>query len=553
MQEHLYHAAIEEFEEAIRRRPNALDPWVGLAAVHVRMGNAAKAVEGAAKAVKIAENSVDVQLILGRAHWLARNLNDAEQAALKVEALDPSNLHAAELLAHIYFDRNDQSKLQEVLDRTRNPNLAMQNLAVQFEVRRGEFLRAYELRNLFDRRNLESEILRAQLALKREPNRFDLYPALIRNLNRMARSGEAIAAGRQYRGPVDLDLEMGKAHWLAGNANEAVQAYSRAAAGSAHKLSAEIALAAITNDRRHWVEAFRAEWIEKDYFVLAQLNDLLKTAAPLQKALIYRYAALYDSELFNKAASEALEALKSDSENFEALMTLGTAYSRLGQIEDAARYVQQGADRHPERAEVWARLGQLALQKGDSSTAESHFARAVRLEPANPSYLYNYGWLLDQLERDADAVPYYERAIQVSSLSFEAMNNLALIEAANGRRDRALALLDRAVRSNPDNETAYLNRGNYYASLRSWQSALADYGRAREINPGNAVAFVESARVHIELGRADIAIDELSAALDVEPGVADGYDLLSMAYTKQGRDKEAAAALDEAKRLKESR
>jgi tetratricopeptide (TPR) repeat protein len=177
----------------------------------------------------------------------------------------------------------------------------------------------------------------------------------------------------------------------------------------------------------------------------------------------------------------------------------------------------------------------------------------VRLEPANPSYLYNYGWLLDQLERDADAVPYYERAIQVSSLSFEAMNNLALIEAANGRRDRALALLDRAVRSNPDNETAYLNRGNYYASLRSWQSALADYGRAREINPGNAVAFVESARVHIELGRADIAIDELSAALDVEPGVADGYDLLSMAYTKQGRDKEAAAALDEAKRLKESR
>jgi tetratricopeptide (TPR) repeat protein len=307
----------------------------------------------------------------------------------------------------------------------------------------------------------------------------------------------------------------------------------------------------ITNNHRHWVEAFRAEWIEKDYFVLAQLEDLLKTASPLEKALIYRYAGLYDSELLNKAATEALSALKSDPENFEALMTLGTAYSRLGRMDDASRYVQQGADRHPDRAEVWARLGQIALQKGDAS-AQSLFAKAVQLEPANPSYLYNYAWLLDQLDHDSEAVPYYERAIQASSLSFESMNNLALIESAGGRRDRGLALLNRAVASNPENETAYLNRGNYYASSRSWQNALSDYARARVINPANALPTVESARIHIELGRVDIAIDELSSALDVDPAVPDGYELLSTAYTKQGREKEASAAKDEAKRLRES-
>jgi tetratricopeptide (TPR) repeat protein len=429
----------------------------------------------------------------------------------------------------------------------------MQDLAIQLAVRRGEFRRAYELRNSFDRRGLETDVLRSQLALKREPNRSDLYPDLIRNLNRLGQFDEALAAGRQYRGPASIDLELGKAHWLAGNTEESIQAYSRAAAGSAHKLSAEVTLAAITKNRRHWIEAFRAEWIEKDYFVLAQLEDLLKTALPVDKALIYRYAGLYDSELLNKAATEALEVLKSDPENFEALMTLGTAYGRLGRGDDASRYVQQGADRHPDRAEVWARLGQIALQKSDTFTAQSLLGKAVQMEPSNPSYLYNYGWLLDQLDRDNEAVPFYERAIQASSLSFEAMNNLALIESAAGRRDRGLALLNRAVASNPDNETAYLNRGNYYASLQSWQNALADYARAREINSGNALASVEAARIHIEIGRADIAIDELSAALDVDPAVPDGYDLLSAAYKKQGRDKEAAAAMDEAKRLKDSR
>ena len=112
MQEHLYHAAIAEFEAAIRKSPKSLDSWVGLAAVYIRLGNGPKALEGAGKAVSIAEDSSDIQLILGRAHWLARNLSDAEKAAFKVEELDPSNPQAAELLLHIYFDRKDDAEFQ---------------------------------------------------------------------------------------------------------------------------------------------------------------------------------------------------------------------------------------------------------------------------------------------------------------------------------------------------------------------------------------------------------------------------------------------------------
>src|SRR5688572_18440852 len=97
-----------------------------------------------ATARMVARDSADVQLIFGRAHWLARNLNDAEGAALKVDELDPSNQHAAELLLRIYFERNDADRFQEVLDRAENPSPAIQDLAVQFAIRKGEFRRAYE-------------------------------------------------------------------------------------------------------------------------------------------------------------------------------------------------------------------------------------------------------------------------------------------------------------------------------------------------------------------------------------------------------------------------
>jgi tetratricopeptide (TPR) repeat protein len=346
-------------------------------------------------------------------------------------------------------------------------------------------------------------------------------------------------------------MEIGKAHWLAGRQDEAVRAYSRATSG-AHKLSAEVALAAITGDRRHWREAFRAEWIEKDYFVLAQLEDVLKAASPLDQALIYRYASLFDQDLLNKAAQSALSVLESEPEQFDALMTLGTAYSRLGRVDDAIRYVQQGADLHPERAEVWSRLGQMALVKGETTEAEAALRRAAQSEPSNASFVYNYGWFLDREDRRAEAATYYERAIASSSLSFEAMNNLALIEAARGRPVRALELLNRAVESNPENEGTFVNRGNYYASVHRWREAIEDYAQALKLNPASVVASVESARVHLELNRADIAIEELHAALDVDPNVHDAYILLSTAYEKQGRKTEAAAALNEAKRLKDS-
>ena len=551
MRRHLYHAAIEQFEAAIAQSPSTLDAWVGLSAIYIRLGDAPKAVERAGKAVNLASNSPDVQLVLGRAHWLARNLSDAENAALKVDRLDPSNPSAAELLLRIYFERNDDEKFREVLERTGNPSGPIQDLAVQFAIRQGEFRRAYELRNSFDRSKLETATLRSQLALKREPNRLDLYPQLARNLVRLGRHEEAVAAIRKSSGSPPLDLEMGKAYWLAGNRDEAVRAYTRASRG-AHKLSAHAALAAITGDRRHWVEAFRAEWIETDHFVLAQFEDVLKTAALLDKTFIYRYAGLFDRELFNKAAESALAVLKEEPDQFDALMTLGTANFLLGRAEDAVRYVQQGADRHPERAEVWSRLGQMALAKGDVDTAEGPLRRATQLEPANASYLYNYGLFLDQQDRRIEAVPFYERAIAASPLSYEAMNNLALIESARGNPVKALALLNKAVASNPDNEGTFINRGNYYASVHQWTKALADYAQALKLNASNVIAAVESARIHLELNRADIAIEELNAALDANPQDHEAYMLLSSAYEKTGLKTEAAAALDEASRLKDS-
>src|ERR1051326_878964 len=142
---------------------------------------------------------------------------------------------------------------------------------------------------------------------------------MVKSLVKLSRFEEAIAAGKNYKGSVSLDLEIGKAFWMIGRKDDAIQAYRRASAGLVHKESAEVALAAITGDIKHWEEAYRAERIEQDYFTLARLEDLLPKSDPLVRSFIYRYACIYDPEFYNKSAEQAANILAGDPKNFDAL------------------------------------------------------------------------------------------------------------------------------------------------------------------------------------------------------------------------------------------
>src|SRR4030095_6794754 len=100
--------------------------------------------------------------------------------------------------------------------------------------------------------------------------------------------------------------------------------------------------------------------IEQDYFVLARVEEVLPKASPLIRALAYRYAGIFEPSFYNLAAQEALKVLNDDPKNFDALMTIGTAYHRMGRIDDATRYIQQARDLYPKSGDPPSRLGSLA-------------------------------------------------------------------------------------------------------------------------------------------------------------------------------------------------
>jgi tetratricopeptide (TPR) repeat protein len=549
---HLYKAAIKEFEAAIKAEPKESDPWIGLASSYIELGDATKAVDDAKHATEVEKRSLDAWLALGRAHWQQQNLDQAEKAALKARELDAGSPAVSDLLLHIYFDQNQADKFQAELDRNSMPSKPAQDLAVRFFLSHGQFGRANDFKIRHEREALDRAVLESQLALQRDESKIELIPQLVKNLVKVGRYEDALNTAKTYKGPVALDLELGKAYWMTGRKDDAIQAYQMASRALIHKLSAEVALAGITGDIKHWEEAYRAERVEQDYFILARLEEKLAKASPLELAFIFRYAGIFEPAFYTRAAVEALKVLDDDPKNFDALMTISTAYQRIGRLPDATRYLQLARDIYPKSGEPPSRLASLLLlsPQKDPQQVVQLMEAAVKLDPGNAGYLYNLGWTYDQLGQTAKAADLYQQAIKASPLSFEAMNNLALIYTSGGQPDRALPLLEQAMKTDPENEAVYANAANYWALRRDWKQALANYDRALQINPASSVAAVEKGRIQLEQGETDDAIDSLSRALEVNPQSFEAYMLLSSAYEKMSHIKEAIAAVDEAQRIR---
>jgi len=547
---HLYLAAIKEFESAEKQGTRRADPWIGMASSYIELGDGQKALDEASRAASMDPKSADAWIMLGRAYWLQRDFAEAERAALKAQALEPDLPVVTELLLHIYFDQGQVEKFQTAFSRLKNPSHTAQDLAIRFFVRQGAWLTAYETKNRLERTSVQRSILEIELALKREPGRMELYPSSIRNLVKDGRYEDALSQARIYKGPIPIDLEIGKANWMLGRKDAAIEAFRRSSAGLIHKLSAEVALAILTGDLRHWREAYRAERVEQDYFILAKLEPTIAAADPVYRAFAFRYAGIYDSTFYNKAADHAQKVLDDDPKNLDALLTIGTAYHRLGKIKDAIAYMKQTAELYPKSAEAWSRLASLDLGDRDPNNTLNLMKKAVELDPHNAGDLYNLGWMYEQLGDIPKAIALYEHAIQTSPLTFEAMNNLALIYEQNGQADRAIELLDRAIRVDPELEVGYVNMANHYVRQREWRSALSAYDRVLEIDPVSVLASVEKGRIHIEIGDIDAAVEDLNHALEIDAHSLDAYLLLSTAYEKMNHVKEAIASAEEAERIR---
>ncbi len=100
----------------------------------------------------------------------------------------------------------------------------------------------------------------------------------------------------------------------------------------------------------------------------------------------------------------------------------------------------------------------------------------------------------------------------------------------HGDYDGAMAALDSAARSDPDDVDAYLERGQLFLLRGERDRAVADMNRAVTLDPRSALGFVERSELYTVAGEADRALADADRAIALEPGSEAAYAARAEAY-----------------------
>ncbi|CAN5359542.1 tetratricopeptide repeat protein [soil metagenome] len=271
----------------------------------------------------------------------------------------------------------------------------------------------------------------------------------VTNLQRQGRYDEALAAAKSVgEKPLSLSLQLGVFRALGdkqGDVDAARQMLALAPpAKQEYRAQAAMALALSGNDSEAEI-------------VLNGITIPTLSGAAAWGTLAENAASRNDAAGVTHAAEKSLEIFPGEP---RAVAALADVFIAAGKPADARKVLNRAA-RHPAAGDATksAALSRLALLEEDLAHRENLFVEAFAIDfadekiPRTRSEFLNYaGWQAESAHRPADADRLYTAAVEANPVNADALQNLALIKEAQGKREEALALLTRAAAAAPDDE-----------------------------------------------------------------------------------------------------
>ena len=178
---------------------------------------------------------------------------------------------------------------------------------------------------------------------------------------------------------------------------------------------------------------------------------------------------------------------------------LAVSYFEEGQTTIALDEIKQALVTDPNYTEAFNLRGLIYMRLNDTRQAEDSFRRALLLRPGDPNVLHNYGWLVCQQARYAEATQMFSQALADPQYGErpKTLMTLGLCQIRAGQSADAEASLTRSYELDAGNPITGYN-------LASMMYQRSEFGRAqfyvRRIN-NSALANAESLWLGIKVER----------------------------------------------------
>ena len=360
--------AESEWRDAVRLRPELVDPQRELAILSMRRGDMTTLSEASSQIIALRPASADGYVLRAVSEINRKQFAAAEADARKAIDVTPASAAGYVQLGNLNFAQKRFSEAQSIyrqaLDRDPRSNDALRGL----------------MNTYVAMKQTDSAIAAANVQIAKVQDNSGFYDLLGTVLFQHKKdfNGAKIALQKSAqldRNNSDALMKLGQLQEATGQTEEAIRTYQQGASDNPHEASFHIFLGQIFQSRRDWSDAVRA--YEK---ALAIRQDDPVAACNLA------YVTVQMGGDLDVALSLAQTARRKMPQSPDAADTLGWIYYQKGayrpaveSLQAAVALVQQG--RSPDNPRFHYHLGMAYGKVGEAAHAREQFQKLVKMDP----------------------------------------------------------------------------------------------------------------------------------------------------------------------------
>jgi tetratricopeptide (TPR) repeat protein len=189
-------------------------------------------------------------------------------------------------------------------------------------------------------------------------------------------------------------------------------------------------------------------------------------------------------------------------------------------------------------------------ETGNSAAVITEWEELVKEDPSDARIQNNMGASLARAGRFEDAIPYYQKGLELNPQYNAIHNNLGRALFSVGRLDEAIHQFEKGLEAYPDSAELYNNLGRALAQEGKLDEAKKSFERAFKIKPDFADAHINLGSALLSSGHLDEAAQEFKRAVESDPQSAEAHTYMGTAlYYGEGKVRDALAQWSKALEL----
>jgi len=278
-----------------------------------------------------------------------------------------------------------------------------------------------------------------------------------------------------------------------------------------------------------------------------ETGERSKLPSPRSKIATYnRITSARESaanDKWDEAEKVLVEVTKTDPEVIDAWSILGGIRAKQGRLAESIASYREAMRRRPDDPVLVVGYATTLYKANRLPDAEKVLRDALIAVPSDPRLFYLLGTVQAAQGRRDEAIASYEKTISINPRSAPAHSELASLYAAKGDAAASEKHSQQALAIDPKIEGAHRVRGEALARAGKTEEAIAEFEAEARSSPKDVRPVFALAGLYGKLDRKGEQEAALKRAIELDPKFAPSYLDLARMYLDRGTGFEEAIAM----------